>query len=164
MSAKKPSLAHAIEELKTVLNARSGEKQDWPRRVAEILARIEQSARRHRDQLGDAEGRVVDVDTSLNPSPKVARRTDELRRELDDLLHEAQRLHEKTRTLHPVSTDMNPATAAGALSVAPEAGDIADLGVFRERVEKLLDAFAEFNEEETDLIQESVTLDLGAGD
>jgi hypothetical protein len=164
MPAKKTSLGRAVEELRTVLDARGGQDKDWPRRVDQSLERIEQSARRHRAKLGDNEGRVVDVDTSLNPSPTVARRTEELRRELDALLHEARTLRERARTLHPVEPNINPATTAGALPVAPEAADVADFGVFCERVEHLLDGFEHFDEEETALIQESITLDLGAGD
>lgn len=164
MPAKKSSLGRAVEELRDVLDARGGQDKDWPRRLDQCLERIEQSALRHRAKLEDDEGRVVDVDTPLNPSPTVARRTEELRRQLDALRHETRTLRERARTLHPVEADINPATTAGALPVAPEAADVADFGVFRERVERLLEDFEHFDEEETDLIQDSVTLDLGAGD
>lgn len=163
MPANKSSLGRAVEALRKVLHARRQDK-DWPRRVDESLERIEQSACRHRVKLEEDEGRAVDVDTSLNPSPTVARRTEELCRDLDALLHEARSLRDGARTLHPVAADINPVTTAGALPVAPEAADVADFGVFCERVEHLVEGFEHFDEEERDLIQESVTLDLGAGD
>jgi hypothetical protein len=59
---------------------------------------------------------------------------------------------------------VDAATAAGALEVAPEAGDVADYGAFCARAEQLLKGFEHFDEEEAELIQESVTMDLGAGD
>lgn len=165
MSAEKCSLARAVQELKDLLaDGAGGRDTEWTRRMNRSLATIEQSARRHRAKLEDDGGRVVDVDTSLNPSPTVARRTDVLRRELDELMQEARSLRDKARTLHPVPEQPNPATAAGALAVAPEAADVADFGVFCERVEQLLEGFEHLDEEEAELIQESVTLDLGAGD
>ena len=46
--------------------------------------------------------------------------------------------------------------------MAPEAGDVADFGVFCERAERLLQGFEHYDEEESELIQESVTMDLAA--
>jgi hypothetical protein len=165
MLPRKSSLVRSVEELRKVLDERDGDRgKDWPRRAEQCLERIEQSARRHRARLENADGRVVDLDTPLNPSPTVARRTDELRQDLGDLLREARTLRERARTLHPVAANTDPGTVAGVLPVAPEAADIADFAVFCERVERLLEGFEHVDEEETDLIQESITLDLGAGD
>jgi hypothetical protein len=159
------SLGRAVNELRNVLNEGNGNAdKDWPRRARQILERIEQATRRHSIRLEKSGGRAVDVDTALNPSPTVARRSDELRRELDGLLQETRSLREQARTLHPAATDIPPSTVAGALPVAPEAADVADVGVFRERVEHLLEGFKHLEKDEADLIQESVTLDLGAGD
>jgi len=162
MPAKKGTLARAVGELKRLLD--DGRAQDWPRRMEQALAGVEEAVRRHRAGLEDDEGRVVDVDTPLNPSPGVARRADALRQELDNLMREAGRLRQKVMDLHPSARGMDAASAAGALPVAPETADVADFGVFRERVEHLLDSFAHFQEEDGRLMQESITLDLGAGD
>ena len=164
MPANHYSLTKAVEELKRVLREDiPGRESAWSRRLDEALARVEQAASQHRACLKDDQGRVVDVDTPLNPSPTVARRSDELRQELDALLREAGRLRGKLATLHP-DPNLDPQTAAGALPVAPEAADVADYGVFCERVETLLQRFEHFDADESELIQESVTLDLGAGD
>ena len=48
---------------------------------------------------------MVDVDSSLNPSPTVARRADQLREELDNLLQEAQVLRRKLQDVHPAGRD-----------------------------------------------------------
>jgi hypothetical protein len=165
MSVPKGSLAKAVEDLRQILVMHdSGGESQWARRMGETLTKVEQAASSHRARLKDERGRVVDVDTPLNPSPTVDRRANELREELDELMREARRLRGKLSSLHPAPEKIDPGTAAGALPVAPEAADVADFGVFCERVEKLLNGFEQFDEEESDLIQQSVTLDLGAGD
>jgi hypothetical protein len=162
MPARKCTLATAVGELKQVLH--EDRANDWIGRMEKALAGVEDAVRRHRAGLKDEEGRVVDVDTSLNPSPGVARRADALRQELDQLMQEAGRLRQKVKSLHPATGAVDAATAAGALPVAPETADVADFGVFCERVEHLLEGFEHFDEEEGRLMQESATMDLGAGD
>jgi hypothetical protein len=107
---------------------------------------------------------VVDVDTSLNPSPGVDRRADKLHQELDRLLNQAQMLRAKLNAIHPSGGVANAATEAGALSVAPEVGDRTDFSVFCEEAEQFLTDLEHYKEEETMLIEDNITLDLGAGD
>ncbi len=165
MPANKCSLANAVKGLTQMLGEdATGRAKDWTQRVDQALSALEHSVRRHRAHLEDAEGRVVDVESSLNPSPTVARRANQLCQELDSLLREAQALRGKLQGIHPSTEKMDASTAAGALAVAPEAGDVADFGVFCERAERLLEGFEHYDEEESELIQESVTMDLGAGD
>jgi hypothetical protein len=161
MPATRGPLAKAVDGLKRALAgdvAAGGE--EWAGGFGRALAAVEQAVRRHRATLEDGEGRVVDVNTSLNPSPTVDRRAGELRQELDGFLREAQALRGKLHGVHAAATK-DPSTLAGALPVAPQA---ADLGVFCERAERLVEGLGQFDREEADLIQESVTLDLGAGD
>jgi hypothetical protein len=165
MAAKISSLVEAVSALKNVLSERAtASETSGLRQMDSYLARIERAAQQHRRKLGEGNEEMVNVDTPLTSSPTVARRTDALRQELDALVQEATRLRRQAQTVHPVATAVNPATAAGALPVSPEAADVADLGVFYERLEQLLDRFEHFEEDETELIQDSVTLDLGAGD
>ena len=164
MPVKKQSLLQALEELKHVLaDDAAGQGEDWSRRMSQALATLEQFLRQHRATLSDAEGRVVDVNTSLNPSPGVARRADGLRQDLDNLLNQAAKLRGKLKTIHPAAAT-DPSTAAGALPVAPEVGDATDFSVFCERAEQLLEGLGRYDEEEAELIEDSVTMDLGAGD
>lgn len=165
MAAKMSSLVEAVSELKSVLSElASGSEKSGLRQIDSYLARIERAAQQHRRKLGEGNEEMVEVDTPLTSSPTVARRTDALRQELETLLHEATMLRKQTQTVHPVAASVNPATAAGALPVSPEAAEVADLGVFYERLEQLLDRFEHFEADETELIQDSVNLDLGAGD
>jgi hypothetical protein len=163
MPGRKSSLREAVDGLKRALDD-AGRGRTWAGRVGRALAAVEQAVRRHRATLKDSEGRAVDVDTALNPSPTVDRRTDEFRQELGSFLREAQALREKVGGLHPMDGTTDPSTIAGALSVAPEAAALTDFGVFCERAEQLVQGLEHYNEEEAVLIQESVNLDLGAGD
>jgi hypothetical protein len=156
-------LEQAMRGLKQALGSPGVGQKDWAERVDLALAEIEQAVGQHRDTLEDEEGRLVDINTALNPSPVVKRRADELRAELDRFRQEAQELREKVRGLHD-SPAADVRTLAGALPVAPEAGDLPDFGVFWQRARELLQGLGRFEEAEADLIQYSVTLDLGAGD
>lgn len=162
MPAKNGTLARAWGELKRVL--KDSRENDWLRRMDQALAGVEDAVQQHRACLIDEGGRVVDVDTPLNPSPAIARRAEALQEKLENLLQEVGRLRRKAKTLHPSTGAVEAANAAGALPVAPETADVADFGVFCEHVEHLLEGFEHFEEEESRLMQESTTLDLGAGD
>jgi hypothetical protein len=165
MPAEKHSLVRAVEDLKRAVNAPTrGRGNDWTRRMDQAILAVEQAVQRHDASLSDDKGCVVDVDSSLNPSPGVARKADGLHQTLDDLLREIQSLRRALPSVHPAPADMDSSTAAGALEVAPEVGDLADFGVFCEHIKEALDGFDRFSEKEAVLMQESVTLDLGAGD
>src|SRR6185437_7678724 len=102
MPANKCSLANAVKELKRVLaEDAAGREKDWTGRMGQALSALEQSVRQHRAKLEDAEGRVVEVESSLTPSPTVARRADQLREELDRLLQDAHALRGKLQSTHP---------------------------------------------------------------
>jgi hypothetical protein len=163
MPAVKDPLVQAMQGLKQALGSNGVGQKDWAERVGGALAAVEEAVRRHRDTLEDDEGRVVDVNTPLNPSPVVKRRADGLRRELDGFLEEARALRGKVRDLH-AGHAADPTTLAGSLSVAPEGGDLPDFAVFWQRARDLLVGLGHFEEQEADLIQQSITLDLGAGD
>jgi hypothetical protein len=165
MPAEKRSLTRAIENLKRIANASTaGRSPDWKERMDQALIVVEQAIGRHNATLSDDKGCVVDVDSSLNPSPVVARRADDLHHDLDDLQHQVRTLRQLLPSVHLAPADIDSTTAAGALPVAPEAADLADFGVFCERLKHVIEGFEQFDEQEADLIQHSVTLDLGAGD
>lgn len=163
MPATKVPLVQAMQGLKQALGSNGVGQHDWAERVGHALADVEEAVRQHRDALEDEEGRVVDVNTALNPSPVVKRRADGLRDELDRFAEEARELRTKVGEVH-ASAAADPKTLAGALPVAPAAGEVPDFGVFWQRARDLLKGLGDFEEAEADLIQYSVTLDLGAGD
>ena len=121
--------------------------------------------RQHAATLEAPDGRVVDVDSARLPSPTMSRRAAKLHEELDRFLDETRALRTKVRGVAPGqgSAD-NPSALAGALTVAPEAGAIPDFGVFWTRAQELLNALNRYEEQEANLILDSVTTDIGAGD
>ena len=90
MPAVQVPLVQAMQGLKQALGSNGVGQKDWAERVGRALTAVEEAIRQHRDTLEDDEGRLVDVNTSLNPSPVVKRRADGLREQLDGLLKEAQ--------------------------------------------------------------------------
>jgi hypothetical protein len=165
MLAQQDHLAKASRELKQALSeVSSRQAESWKRSVDHALAHLAPAIEERLSTLEDTEGRAVDVDTPLNPSPTVARRTLEFRQELTDLLREAQRLRGKLGSVQPTPETDTPANRAGALAVEPEVAEVTDFDVFCERLEQLVHRLGEYDEEEAKVIQQSVNLDLGAGD
>jgi hypothetical protein len=115
---------------------------DLPRRLGPALVAVEQAVRQH-ERVLDADGpRVVDIESPRIPSPIVTREVGKLHGELEELLGEARALRDR-------------------LSGGGPAPDPARL---RERVRRLLEALARFDEQEARVIQETVNTDIGAGD
>jgi hypothetical protein len=166
MNARKKTLVAAVDGLERALATDAvGREKDWAARVGQALGRLEQAVRDHDRALAASGGRLVEVDRPLLPSPTVDRRTEELRRELDGVLKEAQALRARVMgAAQGAAGGVNPSGLAGAREVAPEAGAAADFGVFCQRARHLLEALHHYEEQETDLVQHSVTTDIGAGD
>lgn len=166
MPAKQDPIVTAAEELERSATAEAaGRPRDWMRGVDRALAAVEDTVRRRAAALRGPEGELLDVDRPMLPSPAICRRADELERELHHFLDEVRALLQQVQgAAEGLGMDANPAELAGALTVAPEAGAVADLGVFRQHARQLAEAMRRFEHEETDLILDAVTPDVGAGD
>jgi hypothetical protein len=166
MPVKQDPIVTAAEELeRSATTDAAGREQDWVRGVDRALAAVEEAVRQRAAALRGPDGQLLDVNRDRLPSPAISRRTDELERELHQFLSAVQALRQQVRgAAEGLGMDANPAELAGALSVAPEAGAVADLGVFRQHARQLAAALRRFEHEETDLILDAVTPDIGAGD
>jgi hypothetical protein len=152
-------LEHALAE------GAAGREPEWIAGVDRAFAAVEEGVRRRAESLRSPDGHLVEVDRPRLPSPAVDRRTEELERRLHELLERAQSLRGQVRgAAEGIGLEQNPAEVAGALSVAPEAGAVAALGVFRQQAHELAEALRHFEEQAADLVLDSVTPDLGAGD
>jgi hypothetical protein len=144
MSATTDSLERALAELENVLaGPGAGLDARWAKGAALALAVVEQAVQQHTHGLEPPEGRVVELDRPAIPSPGLDRRLAGLQEELDGLRQEA-----------------------AALRRAAQAGPThaRDLAALWRRTAALRDALARAGRQEAELVQESVTLDLGAGD
>jgi hypothetical protein len=165
--AKKPdALLAAAEKLEEVLAADvAGQERDWADRVDQALTQVVDALQQRAATWKSPEGKVVDVESPRLPSPTVARRGSELRRELDGFLEQAKALQVDVRKVaRTFGGEADVANRAGALPVAPEAGAVPDFGVFRQRAEQLVEGIRRYIQQEAALILESVNIEVGAGD
>jgi hypothetical protein len=142
MSAQKDLLIEATEELRQALGQEAAGGQERGQRVARALAGVERALRQRAGEPLSAEEPLADSDRPLLPSPGVERRAEGLRHEAGDLLREVRALRGEV--------------SAGRGD--PAAGPLA------ERLGQLVHALAHHEQGEIDLVQESITTDIGAGD
>jgi hypothetical protein len=166
MAAKTDQLLTAIDQLEHILSQDSTNREaPWFFRMEQALAAVEQALRQHSANLEGPDGRVLDVDRPRIPSPGVVRRAGELQDGLHDLLKQTQALRARLQQATPASGfPSHPEETAGALPVAPEAGALADFGILCQRARSLVENLRRYENEEVDLILETVNTDVGAGD
>jgi len=128
-------LALAVDRLRDAL---AGTGAGPPGGIGRALAQLEVAMRQHAALGGWPEDSVANLDRPLLPSPGVDRRHAELRQHLAGLLREVRSLRNEVLAL--------------------------DGSAIRERAGQLIEEVERFNREEIDLVQESVTTDIGAGD
>jgi hypothetical protein len=165
MPANESDFNKVADDLERALGDDVGRERDWARAADRALAAVEEAARRRAEALRTPDGRLIDVDRPRLPSPAVDRRTEDLERQLRQVLERARSLRGQVQgAAEGVGLEQDPAEAAGALAVAPEAGAVADLGVFRLHAHELAEALRHIERQEADLVLDSVTPDIGAGD
>jgi hypothetical protein len=166
MPAKQKNFNTVADGLERALGGDApGREQDWIGGVDRALAAVEEAVRRRAAALRTPDGQLVEVDRPRLPSPAVDRRIEQLERELQQVLERAKALRDQVRgAAEGIGLEQPPEEAAGALSVAPEAGAVAALGVFRQQARDLVEALRHLEREEADLVLDSITPDIGAGD
>jgi hypothetical protein len=134
----------AADELRQAL-ADDASGQVCGRQVAQALAEVERALRLHAGDAEAADQSLMDQDRALLPSPGVERRAEGLRHELDDLVRDVRqlRIEAKAGRANPRGTD-------------PDA--------LAERLRCFVRALERQEQGEIDLVQESITTDIGAGD
>jgi hypothetical protein len=136
----------AVQSLRKALAENgSGQGQDRLNQVGQSLNEVEQALRQHAADLSDGEEVPAAADQSLLPSPGVERRTEGLRDQMSDLLREVKELRTE------VSSGRATLTAGNAEGLA-------------NRLESLLKGLERHERNEIDLMQDSITPDIGAGD
>jgi hypothetical protein len=138
MAAQRDNLAAAVRGLGQILDG--GENLD--QRLGPALAAVEEAVAQHEKVLAADGPRVVDIESPRIPSPVVTRQVDKLHAELEGLRSEVHALRQR-------------------MTGGEKAPDVACL---RERARQLLEALGRYDEEEAQVIQETVNTDVGAGD
>jgi hypothetical protein len=144
MPVENDLLTGAAEELRLALEDNHGRPvRAWSEAVRRAVIEVERAMRRHAGEESPGDDLQTDPDRALLPSPGVERRAEGIRQDLDDLLREVRALRIDLST----GPSADPARAALA-----------------NRCRELLRALERLDAQEIDLIQESITPDIGAGD
>jgi hypothetical protein len=138
MAAQRDNLAAAVRELGQILAG----GENLYQRLGPALAAVEEAVGQHEKVL-EADGpRVVDIESPRIPSPVVTRQVGKLQAELEGLRSEVRALRQRL-----TGGERTP-----------------DVGRLRERARQLLAGLGRYDEEEAQVIQETVNTDVGAGD
>jgi len=144
---KKDVLPQTLASLEKAIAAQwEHEPQVWTARVDQGLSALEQAIWRHNAALESSDGNVTEVDSAQSPSPGMDRQIGHLHDGLTDLGQEVGVLR------HSVREVLN---AGGERGLSEE---------LRDRIISLINALRHYNQEETRLILETTTTDIGAGD
>jgi len=142
-----------------VAGAVPGQERAWAERVGQSLARVEGVLRHHAAEAEAPAGLFARVDLTR---PSFARQVGTLRHEHEDFLVRAAALQREaeaaTRAFQP------PDAGQTALPEPARAGAIPDFNALRRDAQQFLAALRHHYELENDLVQETVTMDIGAGD
>jgi ABC-type transporter Mla subunit MlaD len=149
MRARKETLSAAVTNLEQALRGAAPWSRAWALLVEQALTSVEQAVRRQDTFLAATDGNVVDVESGLANSPGMERRLAHLHEELAGFLGEVDTLRKRVQRV----------LEGGAAEVPPSPFDN-----FHRRAEALLDALQGYEQEEAQLIQESVNTDIGGGD
>lgn len=159
----KDNLGKVLGELEQAVAAESaGQERAWAARVGQALAGLEQALARRAALLRSPDGRVVDVDRPLLPSPGEDRKAAGLQHELEGFLQQTQVLRTQAEAAAAFRQDGRPdeSAAAAARAVVP----VPDFGALRDSARTLVQAIRSHENAEAELILESVNTDIGGGD
>ncbi|MBI1914749.1 MAG: hypothetical protein HYS12_08435 [Planctomycetes bacterium] len=155
-------LSAPVNDLQQVLTQGfPGRERDWAERVAAGLGAVEAALRQHAGQSETPDGVFAAVDLQR---PTFLRQMNGLRLGLTDLLREVRDLSERVRQAGRAFTTAAPRGHLDQLPAPVARAAVPHFGELRAEVEDFLGRLRQHREEETRLVLESVTTDIGAGD
>jgi hypothetical protein len=141
--SRQDALAESLDRLRlAVASELAGREPEWTKAVGEACAGLEQALREHHVAVNGPDGAAGEIDETR---PTLARRAVVVQRDQDNLLGQF-------------------AALCGEVQAAAAAGTISQLRPIRARAEHLLTDLQRNLDAENDLVQESVTTDIGVGD
>jgi len=163
MPVRNDILRAPLDRLEQVLGApATGRERQWASRLAAALGAVVQGWVVHTAESESADGVFTEVDLTR---PSLARQVGALCQEHGELLARATALQREAQSAARAFTFPAPSRAA-AYPPAELSGprQVPDFGLLRRRAEELLHALRRHQEDETDLVLESLTTDIGVGD
>jgi hypothetical protein len=163
MHLRKDVLQSSLNRLEEVLGVPPpGQERQWASRLAAALGAVGEGWRVHTAESESVEGLFTEVDLTR---PSLVRQVRDLRREHSELLARATALQREAQSVAHAFTfprASQPAERWPAELATPQV--VPDFGRLRQHAEQLLRALRRHQEQETDLVLESVTTDIGVGD
>jgi len=139
-----------------------GRERDWAENIEGAIGGLEQALRQHCSATEAPDGMFTDVDLTR---PTLVRQVNELRQEHCQLLEQARELQRQVRNaLQAFQSSPAQNGEPNPLPAAMPAVTVPDFGAIRQDGEKLVAALKHHHEEETKLVLESVSTDIGVGD
>jgi hypothetical protein len=155
-------LSASVHELQQVLaQGYPGRERDWAERVSVALGAVETALRQHAGLSETPDGIFAAVDLRR---PTLLRQMNDLRLSLTDLLGEVGALRERVRQAGRAFTTSDPHGVLDSLPAPVARAAVPHFGELRAEVEDFLGRLRQQHQEETRLVLESVTTDIGAGD
>jgi hypothetical protein len=146
MKVKEDPLSRSLADLENCLNEAPSQQQGWARSLTENIEKTRQAWLQHLDDAEGPDGIFSQVDLTR---PSLVRQLGELRDEHEQLLALATELgHELT----------------GAAPQSQSGSGSSDFELLQRRIRQFSERARYHMQRETDLVQESITTDLGAAD
>ena len=161
------AIQSAAQELKNALAGHCpGHEQEWCVRMRDVLLDLEQGLRVHRASTEGQNGMFASMnDLAPDTTPTRDRQLQKLCAEHEDFMERARLLRSDVQQAILVFQPRQdkPATTLGPVTPA-QAGAVPDFGSIRQRGAHLVGALRKHNEDETKLLLEAATTDVGVGD
>jgi hypothetical protein len=155
MSISKSPWQRVVRRLERAVAAPvTGRERSWATRLGAAATELAEALRAHLRDSEEPGGPFFEVDLTR---PSFVRQVDHLRREVTDLLALASHLQEDGRSAAQAFTFPDGPGPLGAAGIP-------DFGRLRCQAQQLLRSIERLQEQETSLVLESVTTDIGVGD
>jgi len=162
MIARQDVLLPPVERLEAALSAPApGRERDWAGAVAAALGGVVEALRRHVSDTDAAGGMFSMVDLTR---PTLVRQVGALRQEHMAFLEQGSALRQEVKSAARAFEPPAPAGGTGSLPAPAAAETIPDFGALRERLGQFAAGLKHHRDDETGLVLESVTTDIGVGD
>lgn len=156
-------LREAVTHLRSaIVGTTPDEEREWAGVLWYGLARLEKALRQQLDNVVDPDGLASEVDQTR---PTLVRQQEKLRDDYRNLLEQCMALKwELYRAAQPYLAESDRLGKQPPWKDNGDALPTPDWTALSARIETMIDRIAADHEEETSLVQESATVDIGAGD
>jgi hypothetical protein len=136
----------------------TGRERPWSEQLGDRVNAVAQALRQHKDSTEAPGGLLAGSDLT-----RLSRRVGELCQEHREFLQDLVVLREGLLQAAQ-AFQQDPRSPATVVPIPGKVGAVPDFGALRREAQDLLAALRKHTHEETDLVLEGVTTDIGAGD